>query len=60
MKAKYLKQLKEMGEAQKATGVKNEAVDALKDWMSDFISVSRIALEDSPQELEILGIVVKL
>ncbi|WP_045028414.1 hypothetical protein [Draconibacterium sediminis] len=49
----------EMGEAQEATRLRDEAADILQDWYSDFIAIARIALEDNPQYLEMLGIVKK-
>ena len=57
VQVKYNIQLKEKGEAQTATQLRNEALDALQEWMGDFISVARIALEDQPQYLEMLGVV---
>ena len=50
---------REMGEAQKATQTRDAAVDALEDWMSDFIAIARIAFEEDAQQLEKLGIVVR-
>ncbi len=48
-------QLKEMGEAQEATELRDAKMDELDDWMSDFKAVARVALEDNPQWLEKLG-----
>jgi len=57
VQAKYNIQLKEKGEAQTATQLRDEALDKLQDWIGEFIAVAHIALEDHPQYLEILGIV---
>jgi hypothetical protein len=57
VETKLNSQLKEKGEAQAATQQRDEAFDALQDWMSDFIAISRIALEGNSQYLEILGVV---
>jgi len=46
----------ETGEAQQATKTRDAVLDALEDWMSDFIAIARIALEDT-QLSETLGIV---
>ncbi len=48
---------KERGEAQIATQARDAAMDALDQWVSDFIAIARLALEDEPQALEKLGIV---
>lgn len=53
----YKRKLKEMGEAQQATKLRDEALDLLEDWISDFTAVAHIALADTPQYLEILGII---
>jgi hypothetical protein len=51
-----LAQEKEKGEAQEATQKRDAAIDALSDWMSDFVGIARIALEPEAQLLESLGI----
>ena len=56
---KYNKQLQDKGEAQAATNTRDEALDVLEEWMSAYIAIARVALEDEPQLLEMLGIVVE-
>ena len=51
--------VKERGESEDATKIKDSAFIKLDDWMSEFYAVARIALEDSPQLLEVLGKSVK-
>lgn len=49
-------QEKEKGEAQEAK-LRDAALDALDQWMSDFIAIARLALEERPQYLKKLGVV---
>lgn len=51
--------LKEIGESQDATKAKDIAFAKLDDWMRDFYAVSKIAMEDKPQLLETMGILVR-
>ena len=49
----------EMGESQAATVSKNVALHKLSEWMDDFDTLAKIALYDTPQQLEVLGVLVK-
>jgi hypothetical protein len=49
-------QQRETGEAQEATQARDAALDAIDAWMSAFIAIARLALEDNPQLIEKLGI----
>ena len=49
-------QEREKSEAQQATEHRDVAMDALDEWMSDFISIARVAFEDDPQQLEKLHV----
>jgi hypothetical protein len=48
----------ETGDAQRATLMRDEAVQEMNQWISDYLTISRIALDENPQELEKLGVVV--
>lgn len=50
---------KENGESQASTKSKNADLIDLKEWMDDFDTLSKIALFDNPQLLEVLGIFVR-
>ena len=52
-------QEKEKGEAQQATKTRDEALDALDDWLEDFLAIAEVALADKPQLLEALGVLVR-
>lgn len=51
--------LREVGESQDATKIKDAALLDLSHWMSNFYAVAKIALEDRPQLLEALGLSVR-
>lgn len=50
---------KEMGESQIATVSKNTILHDLNEWIDDFDTLAKVALYDTPQHLEVLGIHVK-
>ncbi|WPP49483.1 hypothetical protein [Catalinimonas niigatensis] len=47
------------GEAEEATRLRDQSIKDLKAWMSEFRIMAKIALKDSPQLLESLGILMK-
>lgn len=51
-------QMQRIGEAQHATDQRDEALREMDDWMKDFRIAARLALKDTPQLLEVLGIKV--
>lgn len=51
--------LRETGESQEATRLKDAAFKLLDDWMQEFYAVARIALSDHPQLLEALGLTIR-
>jgi len=55
-RAKYLR---EKGESQEATQAKDAAFKQIDDWMSEFFAVAKIAMDDKPQLLESLGILIR-
>lgn len=51
--------LREVGESQDATKKKDQAIADISLWMRDFYDIAKIALEDRPQLLESLGLVIR-
>lgn len=51
--------LKEKGESQDSTKIKDATFAKIDDWMSEFYAVAKIGLEDNPQLLEALGKTVR-
>lgn len=51
--------LKEIGESQEATKVKDKAMLNLVEWMDDLYAVAKIAMDDKPQLLESIGVFVR-
>ena len=51
----YLTFLKEKGESQNATKQKNAAFLEVDKWVKKFYSIAKIALEEEPQLLEVIG-----
>jgi hypothetical protein len=52
-------QSREKGEAQEATRLRDLALEDLYEWISDFKTIARVALQDVPQQLEKLGVVMR-
>lgn len=53
-----VEQNRERGEAQEATFKRDAALDEMDAWYSDFLSIARVVLNDTPQQLEKLGVAV--
>ena len=53
------KAISEKGEAQEATSDRNEKMEELEDFCYELKSLAKVALEDKPQYLESLGILVR-
>jgi hypothetical protein len=47
------------GNARKSTALRDEKIRALDKWLSEYRAVAKIALSDSPQKLEKLGIITR-
>ncbi len=56
VEASNLTQEKEKGDAQAATQTRDKALDTLQEWLSDYLAIAKVALEDNPQLLEALGV----
>lgn len=58
LKALRNEAISEKGQAQEATRLRNEKMDELEDYSYELKTIASIALEDKPQLLEMLGIIV--
>ncbi|MCW3786960.1 hypothetical protein [Plebeiibacterium sediminum] len=51
--------LREKGDAQQATLIRDHKIDDLYEWVRDYEAIAKIALMDQPQLLEKLGMIIK-
>jgi len=56
---KRIKQNQESSEAEEATRARDQKIHELDDWISDYRVVLKVALTETPQKLERLGIKVR-
>lgn len=54
-----VKQIHESGDAQDVTEKRDLALEVLEAWVADLVTIARVALVDSPQLLEKMGIKVE-
>ena len=54
-----LRQKKEKGESEQATRVRDQKLDELADFVSDLRGIAKVALADTPDYLEKLGILAR-
>lgn len=59
VEAAAAKQKNETGDAQAATDKRDARMEELDKFMSEFVAFARIALDEDPQRLEKLGIIIK-
>jgi hypothetical protein len=57
--AKNLRQKKEKGESEQATRFRDQKLDELADFVSDLRGIAKVALADTPDYLEKLGILAR-
>lgn len=56
---KNLQQKKEKGESEQATRIRDQKLDQLADFVSDLRGIAKVALADTPDYLEKLGILAR-
>lgn len=55
-----VQQLSKKREAERTTQQQNEALKELRQWVRDFVAIAKIAFRHDPQQLEALGIIMKV